>query len=178
MRLFAIIWFPGYIEQTYHVALLKTGGLLTIPWAVGTLFLLFGGWVSDRIYQRKGSSRLARVLPIGVGMLLAGLSFFTTAPSHHLALDLTLLSLGMGFAFFCNAPIFSLNIDLFKENAATAQGIMTALFALSGILSPAITGWLTHRTGSYQAAIFLVGLLSVSAFFIAYFLQREPSKKN
>ena len=78
----------------------------------------------------------------------------------------------MGFAFFVNAPIYSLNADLFKENTGTAQGIITSFFALAGIISPILTGRLVEVTGTFQAAIFCVSFLSLLGFFISIFLQR------
>ena len=78
----------------------------------------------------------------------------------------------MGFVFFVNAPIYSLNADLFKETVGTAQGIMNSFFAFAGIVSPILTGWLVQQTGSFKAAIFFVSLLSILGFFVSFCLQR------
>lgn len=169
---FALTWLPGYVEQTYHVNILKTGGLLIFPWGASVFFVLLGGLVSDHIWKKTESLRKARVYPIGIGMLLSGLSFLSIYYSESLALDILLLSLGLGFAFFINSPIYSLNIDLFKRHSGTAQGIMVSFFALAGIISPSLTGWLVQLTGNFRVAIFHVALLSIVAFFIALCFQR------
>lgn len=173
---FALVWLPGYIEQTFHVSILRTGELLIFPWAVSALFVILGGWISDIIWKKTQSMRFARVYPIGIGMLLAGISFSLIAFSKSLGTDLLLFSLGYGFAFFTNAPIFSLNADLFKEHAGTAQGIMNSFFAFAGIISPALTGWLVHIMGHFRVAILFVLLLCFLAFFISMFLQRSTKK--
>jgi nitrate/nitrite transporter NarK len=83
-----------------------------------------------------------------------------------------LVSLGLASAFFANSCFFSLNADLFKYNAASAQGITSSFFAFSGIVSPAVTGALIQHTGNFKWAIFLVAILCVCACANALFFQR------
>jgi MFS transporter, ACS family, hexuronate transporter len=173
---FALMWVPGYLEQTYQISILKTGAFLILPWTSSAALIMLGGWVSDAIWKQTKSIRKARVLPIGLGMLFAGICFLLMALSSHFFLSVLLLSLGLGFAFFANSPIFSLNIDLFKEKAGTAQGIMASFFAFSGITSPAITGWLAQSSGNFKSSIFLVCILSFIAVLLSLFLQKEKEK--
>jgi len=173
---FALMWLPGYIQQTFALDLIKTSGIALFPWISSAFFVVLGGVISDALWKKTESTRIARVYPIAFGMALSGLSFFAISFSDQLSFDILFLSLGLGFAFFVNAPLYSLNADLFKENVATAQGIMTGFFALAGIVSPSLTGWLTQSTGNFKSAILLVSLLSLLAFFIALFLQRVRAK--
>jgi len=175
---FALMWLPGYIEQTFQVNILKTGGLLIFPWASSTFFILLGGWVSDALWRKTRSLRIARIWTIGVGMILSGLSFFAIKFSDTLEYDILYLSLGLGFAFFANAPMYSLNADLFKENTGKAQGVMTGFFALAGIFAPALTGWLVTSTGNFDAAIFLIAILSLLSSVVIFCLQRIPEEQK
>lgn len=174
---FALMWLPGYIEQTFQVNLLKTGGLVIFPWLSSAFFVLLGGFISDALWKKTQSVRVSHVYPIAIGMALSGLSFLAISFSHRLEVDVIFLSLGLGWAFFVNSPLYSLNAALFKEHAGKAQGIMSGFFALAGIVSPALTGWLAKSAGDFQAAILLVSILSCASFLIAMFLQRTPEKK-
>ncbi|MCB1116629.1 MAG: hypothetical protein KDK71_09185, partial [Chlamydiia bacterium] len=81
--------------------------------------------------------------------------------------------LGLGFAFFTNAPIFSLNADLFHERAGTAQGMITTLFAIAGIVAPALTGIITEMTHLFNGAFFVIGILTFISLLITFFVQRR-----
>ncbi|NNM59118.1 MAG: MFS transporter, partial [Legionellales bacterium] len=40
---FGSAWLPGYLIQTYHIALNKAGFLLSVPWFTATVLVLIGG---------------------------------------------------------------------------------------------------------------------------------------
>lgn len=170
---FALSWLPGYLQQTYNVNIMTTGNLLIIPWAGSSVAILVGGWLSDYIWNKTHSIRKARVSLICVAMLLSGLFFFGTSVAESLEMDIFLLTCGMSCAFFANAPIYSLNADLFKHFAGTAQGVMSSFFAFSGIVSPIVTGWVTQVSGNFDSAIYLIFLLSMVSACISFFYQRE-----
>ena len=55
---FALLWLPGYLEQTYGIQLKQIGWFLTAPWLVGTIFLLCGGFLSDKLLELTGNIRM------------------------------------------------------------------------------------------------------------------------
>jgi MFS family permease len=163
---FALIWLPGYLEKIHHLTLGKTGFLVMLPWLASSALILAGGWISDALMKRKPSQK-ARTLPIAIGMFLASASFFLLLASKNLSFDLWMISFGLGFSMFINAPLYALNADLFPQHAGAAQGIASLFFAFAGIASPSITGLLVQVSGSFQSAILLVAILSAAAGFIA-----------
>ncbi len=155
---FGLTWLPGYFEQMYGTKTLQTGGILLCPWIVSAILLMVGGVVSDYLWKKSSSSFWSRGVLISGGLLFAAVSFALAVFSSSLFWGIFFLSLGMGGAFFTNAPIFSLNADLSKEKMGTTQGVMTTFFAFSGIVSPIVTGWLIGESGSYGLAILAVSL--------------------
>ena len=171
---FMLLWLPGYIEETFHVKILQTGFLVMLPWTASAIFVVLGGYLSDKLRKVTGSIRISRILFIGAGLLLSGICFFIMAFTKHLEIVMILLCLGLGFAFLVNAPIFSLNSDLFKGHAGTAQGVVNTFFAFSGIIAPSVTGWTVQAFGSFKIAIILTACLPMCGFLIALFLQKMP----
>lgn len=169
---FALNWLPGYLQQVFSLNLLQTGGLVMIPWVFSAVFLILGGFVSDYIWKHTHSVRSARILPIAIAVLCSGASFFLVSFNNSLTYDILFLSLGLGFAFFANAPIYSLNADLFEKRAGSAQGVMTAFSALGGILSPYLTGLIAQNTKSFQGAFYLIFLLCIIGFLQSIFFQK------
>ncbi len=175
---FALMWLPGYLVQNYQVSIRSTGFLVILPWTVSAISLLFGGWLSDRILRKTGSLRRSRTYVMSFGLLLSGLCFLPISFSHGLFLDLFWITLGVGFAFVLFSPIFSLNADLFGRYAGVVQGIVSSFFALAGILSPSITGWLIQMTGDFRIALFFLSALSIVASVLALAFQRPDYQKS
>jgi ACS family hexuronate transporter-like MFS transporter len=172
---FGLNWLPGYLEKTHQLGLTEAGFLLTLPWIAASLFVVAGGWASDYLMKKTDSVRIARTYPIAIGLLLTTVSFFFLPYTENLSVQLILLSLGFGFAFSINSPIYALNTDLFPTHPATAQGIISVFFALAGIISPLLTGWLVQTSHHFYSAMFFVSGLSLIGSLIAFFLQHPDS---
>ena len=72
---FATLWLPGYFLSQHNLNLKSVGWYLTIPWLVGAIFLKAGGILSDYLYKKTHSSRLARSHVIWSSQLLAAINF-------------------------------------------------------------------------------------------------------
>jgi len=153
------------------------GWYLTIPWLVGAIFLKAGGIISDRLYRKTGSSRLARAHLIWVSQLLAALFFMLLSFTHTLGLSILFLSLAIGFGMMPQPAFFSVNIDVAKERAGSAQGITSSCLSVAGVLAPALTGWIVDLYGSFQGAfLLLAGLTTFTALIVIFF--HHPDKKT
>lgn len=173
---FSLIWLPGFFEEVYHTSILHTGIIVILPWIFAALSLMLGGWFSDWLKKKTDSLWFSRILFIGVSLFLAGLCFLMIPFTSNLGLAVSWIMLGLGFAFFANAPILSLNADLFRHKVGTAQGVIGVFFALSGIISPILTGIMVQMTGSFYGAFFFVAILSMVSLFVAFIFQPFAKK--
>lgn len=164
---FGLMWLPGMLEKTYGASLRQTGFYAMGPWLSGAIFVVAGGWLSDRLYLKTRSLFWSRSSIIAIGMFCSSLCFFLLLFSASLALHLLMISLGIGFAMFANAPIYAINGDLYPKTPGAAQGVSNAFFAFSGLVSPAITGWIVQETGTFVGAIVLAAALAAAAGAIA-----------
>lgn len=175
---FALMWLPGYLVQVHKVSIQQTGFLVLPPWICAAIFMISGGWASDYLWKKTNSLRIARSYLIGTGLLLSGLCFIPIMFSQGLVWDMVWMSFGIGFAFILHPPIFSLNADLFGPYAGLAQGVTSSYFALAGVLSPSLTGFVTQLTGNFQAAFFLVTALSLSTSLMILFFQKPDRARR
>jgi MFS transporter, ACS family, hexuronate transporter len=176
MLFFATMWLPGYFISQYGLNLKAVGWYLTIPWLVGALFLKLGGILSDYLHKKTGRNRLARSHIIWGSQLLAAISFVILSFTDTLGLSILFLSLGIGFGMMPQSAFFSVNIDVAKERAGSAQGITSGCLSLAGIIAPMITGWLVEITGDFQAAfLLLAGLSLISVLTVIIF--HHPDKQ-
>lgn len=160
---FAITWLPGYLEQTYHMQVKTIGWFLIAPWLTATLFILIGGALSDWLWIKTKSIRSSRSHMIWVCQLLSVICFIPVILTPSIPIVLIGISLGVGFGLMPNAAFYAINADLAPDRAGTSQGVMTCAFALSGIIAPALTGWLTTLTGNFSIAIIVMMALTLSS---------------
>jgi ACS family hexuronate transporter-like MFS transporter len=179
---FAITWLPGYLEQTYHIKIREAGLFLIAPWLTATILLVLGGWISDTLWRKTQSIRIARSHLIWVCQLLSALCFIPAVVCHSFTVAMTSITLGVGFGMMPNAAFYAINADLAHDRAGTSLGIMDCAFAAAGILAPLLTGMLSGITGNFSAAISLmIGLTLSSSLAIIIFqhpddmLKRRPS---
>lgn len=176
MLFFATLWLPGYFLSQHGLNLKSVGWYLTIPWLIGALFLKAGGIISDWLYKKTGSSRIARSHVIWSSQLLAAVCFVALGFTSSLGGSLILLSLGLGFGLMPQPAFFSINIDVAKERSGSSQGITSSCLSLAGIIAPVLTGWLIDLTGNYQAAFLLLGgLTGMSVLTVIFF--HHPDRK-
>lgn len=170
MLFFATLWLPGYFLSQYGLNLKTVGWYLTIPWLAGAFFLKCGGILSDYLYKKTGRNRLARSHLIWSSQLLAAVCFVILSFTDSLSLSIVFLSLGLGFGMMPQSAFFSINIDVAKERAGSAQGITSGCLSLAGIIAPFMTGWLIDLTGNFQAAfLLLAGLSCISVIAVVLF---------
>lgn len=175
---FSMTWLPGYLEATYQVHLKDVGVFLIAPWLTAAILLAFAGFLSDWLWLKTGSARIARSHMIWICQLASAACFLPVVFVHSLPVALTLISAGVGLGMMPNAVFYALNVDLARDRAATSLGIMDCFFAAAGIAAPAITGMLSQATGNFNAAILLmVGFTLTSVLGIVLFQHPDKALK-
>ena len=165
-----LTWLPSFFFKSFHLdlkhsALFSSGVLLG-----GVVGDLVGGQVSDWLYRRTGSLRVARRNVIIVGMLGAFVFLLPVVLTHDLATVAVCLSAACFFVELVVGPIWTVPMDIAPRYAGSAAGLMNFGFGLAGIVSPVVFGALLDLTGGWRApfygsiALLLVG--AVMAFFM------------
>ncbi|MEU9477621.1 MFS transporter [Streptomyces sp. NPDC048191] len=141
-------------------------GLSLLPWSAG--LALASWWSGSRLVRRHGR----RVMPYGLGTLLAGLlaavaAYRTTAPGHYpVALPPALALIGLGAGLFTPAFFTLALLPLRPQEVGSAAGLLNAVQQLGATLGVAVLGsvYLAGRgPGAPQDACWVaVGLLGVA----------------
>ena len=53
---FFLAWFPTYLATERHMGWAKGGFLAVLPFIAAAIGVMFGGWMSDRLFRRTGSA--------------------------------------------------------------------------------------------------------------------------
>ena len=175
---FFMNWLPVYFSTKYHLKLSAIGLFSILPWALAALLLWLVGYISDRILLKTKSHRLARSYPIWISQLLAAVCIIPVVVTDHFYLAMIFISLAIAFSMSANTAFYATNIDIAAKRAGTALGVMNILFALSGFIAPALTGWIVNVTGRFDAAFALLGFLALSSVIVVFVFHRPDQARR
>lgn len=170
-----LTWLPSYLQSTRQLTVLKTGMFTAVPYAGAALLGIVLGRISDRILTAKGVSE-GRRRNMGVLMMLSSAVILATPFVDDVWLLLALFTLsltGMATAISLN---FSLVNDLLRnpEDSGKAMSILIVGGNTFGIAAPIVTGYVIERTGNYNWAFGIAGLLLVGGALMLSTMTRRP----
>lgn len=170
---FCMTWMPAYLVEQRGLSL-KEMGLYTFFSFMGiALVALVSGWAADQLIKRYGRTVLIRKAFVVAGFALASTVLLGAhADSVEEALFWNVASLsGLGLTTANNLALCSLTL-IPAPIVGRVKGIQNVAVAVAGIVSPLVTGWLLHATGSFAAPMTLIFALLVLGGLTVIFLLR------
>jgi ACS family D-galactonate transporter-like MFS transporter len=156
-----LTWLPSYLSDARGFRLDQMAIMTTLPLLAGVVGDTLGGVMSDVIFRRTGSLRLARRALL-VGGLGGAFVFMVPAVVTGSALGAVyLLAAAFFFLELTNAVLWTLPLDIAGQHAGTAGGMMNTGFGVAGMISPVVFGALVQRTGRYELPLFISALLLI-----------------
>lgn len=169
---FVMFWLPAYLEKERGFNLKMVGDYAWIPWAVGGVGYLFGGWVSGRLMRsgRKIGRSRKTAMTIGAAILPSAI-LAPLVPSPALAIA-AMCVVVLGHAIWIT-NLMTLPTDLFPPGeVATAAGFSGMGGALAGALANWGTGWVVVHF-SYLPVFICAGLLHPLGILLVWLLLPE-----
>jgi MFS family permease len=170
-----LTWLPSYLQTTRHLTIMKTGLYSAVPFALTVVISLAVAALSDRMLRGKGQHAGQRRWMVAAMMLLSAAVLFTPLVENiWLLLGLVTVSLaGTSAATGLNSALLT---DLLpsSSNAGTANGMLVVGGNIFGLLAPIVTGYVIDRTGSYDAAWVISGVLLLTGMVISLTMTRRP----
>ncbi|RDU96277.1 MFS transporter [Trinickia dinghuensis] len=161
-------WIPQYFLHSYSLNLKKSAVFASAVFFAGVLGDTLGGVVTDKLYKKTGSLKLARSWMVAVCMMLTVVSLMPLLFTHDVDISVICLAAGFFFAEMTIGPMWAVPMDVAPEHSGTASGMMNTGSALAAILSPVISGYVIDRFGNWElpfiGSIVLMGVGVVLAF--------------
>jgi MFS transporter, ACS family, D-galactonate transporter len=153
-----VSWLPGYFVLERKMTLLKSGVMSALPFSVGLVATLAGGWLADQLVKMGLSTAQTRKSIIGLGMIAATV-FVTIAafvPQDWLAV--VLLTLCVGSLRITTGSVNALPIDLApRSEVGTLSSIQNFFGNIGALSAPIVTGYLVNVSGSFTLALVTAG---------------------
>jgi ACS family hexuronate transporter-like MFS transporter len=173
---FFLSWFPTYLTDVQHLSIKSMGVVAAIPWVLGVIGNLAGGWILDTAYRRTGRTLQARKYILVICLLLAAVSVALAGAVHGLTSAVALMAVSVFFLYVTGPSYFAIIIDLVEApRVGAASGFVHFCAACAGIVAPSITGFMVQSSGSFAGAFVLAGAVAaVGALGIVVVVRIPP----
>ncbi len=163
---YSLGFFLPQIVRDFGLSFGWTGVVTAIPYAVGTLGMVYWGRHSDRTGERREHTALA-ALVAGAG--IAASTLIDDPTGKMIALSIA------GFGIFAVLPVFWTLPTSFLSGTAAAGGIaiINSIGNLSGFAGPFVMGKMKDATGSYTVGLLAVAGTVFLAMLVALSLPHE-----
>lgn len=166
---YGLSFFLPQIVKGFGLNTLLTTLVSAAPYAVGLIGMVWWGWRSDRVVER----RYHAAFPLFIAA--AGIAASTALDNP----TLKMISLCVaGFGIFANLPVFWTLPTAFLSGAAAAAGIavINSIGNLAGFAGPFAMGWIKDQTGSYAGGLLLLAALGIIAMGILLMISQDEAR--
>ncbi|CAN5418176.1 glucarate transporter GudP [soil metagenome] len=165
---FFVTWFPIYLVKERGLSILDAGFAAAAPALCGFAGGVLGGVISDLLLKKTGSLTIARKTPLLLGMILASTIICCVFIQQQwlIIVVMALAFFGKGVASLGWAVVSDTSP---KELVGVTGGIFNTVGNTAGIVTPIVIGYIVAATGSFDGALWFVGLhcvLVIAAYFL------------
>ena len=151
-------WTPSYLFNARHMSMIEIGTVGWIPFLIGDVGGVAGGWVAGILLRRGMSVRNARRLSM-YGSALFCVASLAVPYMRNTVAALIMICVAIAADNFLSAHMFAAVTDLFPDQqVGRATGLTGIAGGLSGMLFPLLTGFLVDRI-SYGPVFALVAFM-------------------
>jgi ACS family hexuronate transporter-like MFS transporter len=166
---FVIFWLPDYLRRERGFDLAMVGQYSWVPFALGGVGYLTGGWLSGRLMEAGWTLARARKFPMALGAAVLPIAIAAPfVPTAALAIAAT-CAITFGHGMWV-ANLQTIPTDLFH---ATEIGTVTGLTGMGGAVGGALanlgTGWIVMHF-SYAPVFLMAGLMHPASALLIYAL--------
>ena len=157
------LFIPQIIKQL-GFSNMNVGWLTSIPYLIGAASMIFFGWSSDRMQERRWHLTIASLLACS-GMLIAGL----TMGSIWSLVGMSVAAAGF---YGSKGPFFAMP-SMFLSGVVLAAGLgwINSLGNIGGAVGPWLVGTVRDATGSFAIGMYLLaGFGAMSSIVAGFFI--------
>lgn len=154
-------WIPSYLYAARHLSMVQIGILGWIPYLMGDVGGVLGGWFGGVLLRRGVTVRNTRRVSM-FGSALLCMASLAVPYAGGIGWAMALICLAIAADNFLSAHMFAAVTDLFPDaQVGRATGLTGIAGGLSGMLFPLLTGILVDRI-SYAPAFMLVAVMPLA----------------
>jgi ACS family D-galactonate transporter-like MFS transporter len=179
-----LTWFTSYLVEGLGYSQAAGGNLSVLPWVVGFVVVLGGGWISQRLKTAGYSSRTSRGAFASATVILGGclLPLVGSMPTAGLKLVLVTLGGGIGATIYVVIPMIVSELTPHKQRAAMLA-IVNSVVTSAGVIAPLAMGAVvqnaaTPAAGYQRGYLIQGGLLLAGGLIGLLFIRPERDRQG
>lgn len=146
----------------------EMGIFSALPFLLGALGNIAGGYLSDRMVRRYGL-RIGRRVVSCASLAGASLLILATAFSSTKTSAIVLLTLGFGVMDLMLPSAWAVCLDIGREHAGVVAGAMNTSGQFGGFVCTVLFGYIVKATGNYNTPLFVISaMVMISAILFAW----------
>ncbi len=154
---FYLSWMPKYLRQGRGFDVKQTG-FIALPFVLGAIGCLLGGFSTDYLCKKVGIKRGRRLVAM-TGLLLAGLCLIGASLAADNMTCIILLSVGLLCKDFTLPVSWTVAADIGGRNAGAISGSMHMFGQVGSTLMSLGFGYLVAETGDWNLPVIIIGIL-------------------
>ena len=161
-------WVPGYLIMGRGFSTIKMGVYTSLAFTVAAVAQPIIGWFSDWLIKQGWSVNRARK-SVQVGLQLLSATIIVTGFSEDVDIAMFFLVVAIAAESTAAGHIWTIMTEIIPgKMVGSISGVINAIGAIAGIVSPIMTGIIYKVTGSFQLALTIGGcsILIASVFII------------
>jgi MFS family permease len=150
---FMLTWLPFYLVHERHLSMQSMAKVASAYYLIDSLSATTTGWLSDFLIRRGHTPTLVRKSAMGIGHTIAAIALAGCAVANSQWFLVWLVAIGVGEGAAGSGP-FAFSQTLAGPDATGKwTGLQNGFANLSGVVAPALTGFLVDRTGNFLAPL-------------------------
>jgi ACS family D-galactonate transporter-like MFS transporter len=147
-------WLPGYLVLQRGMSTLTTGVVGMLPFLIGTLCVLLGGWAGDRLIAAgRRVTAVRKGFAVG-GLLGATVSTIAGAYTPDTLLAVTFLTCSVASVSFSTAAVNSMPIDVAPPHVVSSLVSLQNFGGnVGGSFAPLVTSMLISAAGDFTVPL-------------------------
>jgi len=147
-----LTWFPSYMISGLGLGEKLGRNLTILPWVFGSIVLLTGGYVSQRLKSNGASSRACRGALAAITMMIGGcvLPFVGSMPSVEFKVALLVFGSAIGSSIYVMIPMIVSELTPQSQRAGMLA-IVNSIVTLAGVLAPIAMGAMVQNAATPHA---------------------------
>jgi MFS family permease len=150
-------WFHTYLEKGRHMTKDSLLWAASLPYLLGMIGCLSGGWLSDKACAKWGKKWGRRIVPM-IGLFVAGICIITAANISDNVTAIVCLGIGMAFMDVTAPAAWAVAMDLGGEKSGTVSGAMNSAGLLGAYVMTTMFGYLANNYG-YNFPLLVIGII-------------------
>ena len=150
-------WLPSYLINEKGLSLINTGIFSALPYLVGTVAIVLGGFISDRM---KGNRKWVFV----PNAIIGGVALFLMFQASSLTMVIIYQCIAAFFMFLAQGGFWALVVDALPAKImASGSATVNCFGSIAGFISPFLMGYMIDMSGSFESSF----MMMVTALIIA-----------